>query len=83
MTAWVRAGHLPDAPHGHVALLALCGTELTASRIALIADELRDRPLDQVTDIDIAIAMMTETDRLPRPVEVERLKAVLVDGDRC
>ncbi|MGH3643441.1 MAG: hypothetical protein ACRDUX_30985 [Mycobacterium sp.] len=66
-----------------MALLALCGTDLPASRIALIADELQDRPLDQVTDVDIAIAMVTVTDRLPRPVEVERLRAVLVDGDRC
>jgi hypothetical protein len=77
VTVWVRNGYPPDAPkHGHVALLALCGTDLPAARIAVIADGLRSRHID-VTDTDIGEAIMTALDRLPRPSEIEQVRTAL------
>jgi hypothetical protein len=31
VTEWIRAGYPSDSPRGHVALLALCGTDVTTS----------------------------------------------------
>jgi hypothetical protein len=77
LTVWVRNGYPADAPeHGHVALLALCGTDLPAARVAAIADGLLSRHTD-VTDTDIGEAIMTALDRLPRPSEIEQVRTAL------
>ncbi len=78
-TGWVRAGYPPDAPkHGHIALLALCGTDLPAWRITMIADGLRPE-CGEVTDTDIGAAIMAALDRLPRPTDIERVRTALAD----
>jgi hypothetical protein len=78
---WVRAGYPPDAPkRGHVALLALCGTDLPPWRVVLIADGLRRRG-GEATDTDIGAAIVTALDRLPRPTDVERVRAAIADRD--
>ena len=73
---WLRAGY-PEGipPTDTVPVLALLSRRLTDDEVKAVARELMDR--GDFDHIDIGVAISQLTDELPKPDDVERVRARL------
>ena len=78
---WLRAGY-PEGvpPQDFPPLLALLSRRLTSGEVAAVAAELASRPGEQVDHDDIGVLITKITDELPRPEDVDRVRAHLTAG---
>lgn len=77
VVSWLRAGYPDGVPRtDYLPLLALLSRRLTADEVRLVAAQLLRQPeLDpELDDVDIGAAIMSITDELPAPEDVERVR---------
>ena len=76
IVTWLRAGYPNGVPQNdYLPILSLLSRRLTADEIIEVARQLRDVP--QPGFIDVGAEILRITDQLPRPTEVERVRAKL------
>lgn len=76
IVSWLRAGYPNGVPQNdYLPILALLSRRLTADEIIEVARQLRHLPTPGF--IDIGAEILRITDQLPKPVEVERVRAKL------
>ena len=76
IVSWLRAGYPNGVPQNdYLPVLALLSRRLTADEIIEVARQLRHLP--QPGFVDIGAEILRLTDQLPKPAEVERVRAKL------
>ena len=76
IVSWLRAGYPNGVPdNDYLPILALLSRRLTSDEIFEVARQLRHVPLPDFVDISAEILRIT--DQLPKPAEVERVRAKL------
>jgi hypothetical protein len=76
IVSWLRAGYPNGVPdRDYLPILALLSRRLTSDEILEVARQLRHVPLPDFVDIGAEILRIT--DQLPKPAEVERVRAKL------
>ena len=76
IVTWLRAGYPNGVPQNdYLPILALLSRRLTADEIIEVARQLRHLP--QPGFIDVGAEILRITDQLPKPAEVERVRAKL------
>ena len=76
IVSWLRAGYPNGVPQNdYLPILALLSRKLTADEIIEVARQLRHLP--QPGLVDVGAEILRITDQLPRPAEVERVRAKL------
>ncbi|MFM9033829.1 MAG: DUF3349 domain-containing protein [Mycobacterium sp.] len=76
IVSWLRAGYPNGVPRNdYLPILALLSRRLTADEIIEVARQLRHLP--QPGFIDVGAEILRITDQLPKPTEVERVRAKL------
>lgn len=76
IVSWLRAGYPNGVPNNdYLPILALLSRRLTSDEILEVAQQLRHVPLPDFVDVGAEILRIT--DQLPKPTEVERVRAKL------
>jgi Protein of unknown function (DUF3349) len=76
IVTWVRAGYPDGVPQNdYLPILALLSRRLGTDEVAMVAEELMNRP--GLDNADIGAEIMRFTDELPAPVDIERVRAKL------
>lgn len=76
IVTWLRAGYPNGVPNtDYLPILALLSRRLTADEIIEVARQLRHLPRPGF--IDVGAEILRITDELPRPTEIERVRAKL------
>ncbi len=76
IVSWLRFGYPNGVPHNdYLPILAILSRRLTADEIVAVARQLRHLPEPGLVDIGAEILRLT--DQVPRPAEVERVRAKL------
>jgi hypothetical protein len=76
IVTWLRAGYPNGVPQNdYLPILALLSRRLTADEIIEVARQLRNLPRPDF--IDVGAEILRITDQLPKPSEVERVRAKL------
>ena len=76
IVSWLRAGYPNGVPQNdYLPILALLSRKLTADEIIEVARQLRHLP--QPGFLDVGAEILRITDQLPKPTEVERVRAKL------
>ena len=76
IVAWLRAGYPNGVPdNDYLPILALLSRRLTAEEVLEVARQLKHLPSPGFVDIGVEILRIT--DQLPKPAEVERVRAKL------
>ena len=76
IVTWVRAGYPNGVPQNdYLPMLALLSRRLTADEIIEVARQLRNLP--EPDFIDVGAEILRITDQLPKPSEVDRVRAKL------
>ena len=76
IVSWLRAGYPNGVPRNdYLPILALLSRKLTADEIIEVAHQLRHLPKPDF--IDVGAEILRITDQLPKPTEVERVRAKL------
>ena len=76
IVSWLRAGYPNGVPQNdYLPILALFSRKLTADEIIEVARQLRHLP--QPGFLDVGAEILRITDQLPKPTEVERVRAKL------
>lgn len=76
IVSWLRFGYPNGVPHNdYLPILAILSRRLTADEIVEVARQLRHLPQPGLVDIGAEILRLT--DQVPRPAEVERVRAKL------
>ena len=76
IVTWLRAGYPNGVPRNdYLPILALLSRRLTADEIIEVARQLRHLP--QPGFVDIGVEILRITNELPKPVDVDRVRAKL------
>ena len=76
VVSWLRAGYPNGVPdNDYLPILALLARKLTSEEILEVARQLRHLP--EPGFVDIGAEILRITDQLPKPIEVERVRAKL------
>lgn len=76
IVTWVRAGYPDGVPQNdYLPILALLSRRLGTDEVAIVAEELMNRP--GLDNADIGAEIMRFTDELPAPEDIERVRAKL------
>ena len=76
IVSWLRAGYPNGVPdNDYLPILALLARKLTSEEILEVARQLRHLP--EPGFVDIGAEILRITDQLPKPIEVERVRAKL------
>lgn len=76
IVSWLRSGYPNGVPQNdYLPILALLSRRLTADEILEVARQLRNLPRPGFVDVGAEILRIT--DQLPKPAEVERVRAKL------
>lgn len=76
IVTWLRAGYPNGVPQNdYLPILALLSRRLTADEIIDVARQLRHLP--EPGFIDVGAEILRLTDQLPKPAEIERVRAKL------
>ena len=76
IVTWLRAGYPNGVPRNdYLPILALLSRRLTADEIIEVARQLRHLP--EPGSVDVGAEILRLTDQLPKPTEIERVRAKL------
>lgn len=77
IVSWLRAGYPNGVPdNDYLPILALLSRRLTREEVLEVARQLKHLP--EPNFVDIGAEILRITDQLPKPLEVERVRAKLI-----
>lgn len=81
VVGWLRAGYPDRVPEAdYIPLVAVLARRLTPDEVRAVAVELGREDRLPVDDVDIGTVITKVTNELPRPADVERVRARLALG---